>query len=77
MATFEELGLGEKVMSAVNQMGYTEATPVQEQAIPLVLEGNDVIAAADRHRQDRRLRASPARQAAATTRRATALRPSS
>ena len=46
MATFEELGLGEKVMSAVNQMGYTEATPVQEQAIPLVLEGNDVIAAA-------------------------------
>ena len=46
MATFEELGLGEKVMAAINQMGYTEATPVQEQAIPLVLAGNDVIAAA-------------------------------
>ena len=46
MATFAELGLGEKVMSAVNQMGYTEATPVQEQAIPLVLAGHDVIAAA-------------------------------
>jgi ATP-dependent RNA helicase RhlE len=46
MATFEELGLGAEVMAAVNQMGYTEATPVQEQAIPLVLAGHDVIAAA-------------------------------
>ncbi len=46
MASFEELGLGERVMSAVRQMGYTEPTPVQEQAIPLVLEGHDVLAAA-------------------------------
>jgi len=46
MATFDTLGLSEKTMAAVNQMGYTEATPVQEQAIPLVLEGHDVIAAA-------------------------------
>ena len=46
MATFEELGLSEKTLDAVRQMGYTEATPVQEQAIPLVLAGHDVIAAA-------------------------------
>ncbi|MEE8716903.1 MAG: DEAD/DEAH box helicase [Coriobacteriales bacterium] len=46
MATFDELGLSEKTLAAVKQMGYTEATPVQEQAIPLVLAGNDVIAAA-------------------------------
>ena len=46
MATFEDLGLGENVLAAVHQMGYTEATPVQEQAIPLVLAGHDVIAAA-------------------------------
>lgn len=42
MATFEDLGLGENVLAAVHQMGYTEATPVQEQAIPLVLAGHDL-----------------------------------
>ena len=46
MATFNELGLSEKTLAAVEAMGYTEATPVQEQAIPLVLAGHDVLAAA-------------------------------
>lgn len=44
--SFEELGLSEKTLAAVCDMGYTEPTPVQEQAIPLVLEGRDIVAAA-------------------------------
>ena len=44
--TFEELGLSSNVLEAVQDLGYTEPTPVQEQTIPLVLEGRDVIAAA-------------------------------
>ncbi len=46
MATFDELGLSGKALAAVNRMGFDKATPVQEQAIPLVLEGRDIIAAA-------------------------------
>ncbi len=46
MSTFAELGLSEKTLAAVEELGYTEPTPVQEQAIPLVLEGRDIIAAA-------------------------------
>lgn len=33
-------------MSAVNRMGYEKPTPVQEKAIPLVLKGRDIVAAA-------------------------------
>lgn len=43
---FEGLGLSQVVMAAVAEMGYQSPTPVQEQAIPLVLEGRDVMAAA-------------------------------
>ena len=43
---FTELGLSEKMLSAVKEMGYENPTPVQEQAIPLVLDGRDVAAAA-------------------------------
>ncbi len=46
MAEFNELGLSETTLGAVARLGYTEPTPVQEQAIPLVLEGRDLIAAA-------------------------------
>ena len=46
MTAFSELGLSEKTLAAVEDLGYTEPTPVQEQAIPLVLEGRDIIAAA-------------------------------
>ena len=41
-----ELGLSEKALDAVEALDYTSPTPVQEQAIPLVLEGRDLIAAA-------------------------------
>ena len=46
MATFNDLGLSEKALSAVRRIGYAEPTPVQEAAIPLVLKHRDVIAGA-------------------------------
>ena len=46
MTTFKDLGLSEKALAAVKRLGYDEPTPVQEQAIPLVLRGRDIIAAA-------------------------------
>lgn len=45
-STFQDLGLSETTLSAVARMGFTVPTPVQEQAIPLALEGRDVVAAA-------------------------------
>ena len=44
--TFEELGLNPAILSAITACGYTVPTPIQEQAIPLVLAGHDVIATA-------------------------------
>ena len=46
MASFDDLGLSPKALAAVASLGYEEPTPVQEHAIPLVLEGHDIIAAA-------------------------------
>ncbi len=40
--TFANLGLSEKVLSAVETSGYTIPTPIQEQAIPVVLDLKDV-----------------------------------
>ena len=45
-STSQDLGLSETTLAAVAQMGYNAPTPVQEQAIPLALEGRDVVAAA-------------------------------
>ncbi len=44
--TFTNLGLSANLLATVAREGYTEATPVQAQAIPLVLAGRDVLAAA-------------------------------
>ena len=44
--TFSELGLCPEILAALTRQGYTEPTPIQEQAIPAVLAGNDVMAAA-------------------------------
>ena len=44
--SFDQLGLAPELLRAVAQQGYTEPTPVQAEAIPLVLEGRDVLAAA-------------------------------
>ena len=44
--TFEELGLSAEILATVVREGYTEPTPVQSAAIPLILAGRDVVAAA-------------------------------
>ncbi len=44
--TFDTLGLSADLLRTVAEEGYTEPTPVQEKAIPLVLAGRDVLAAA-------------------------------
>jgi superfamily II DNA/RNA helicase len=43
---FAELGLSEPVLRAIAEMGYRHPTPIQEQAIPVVLMGRDVLGAA-------------------------------
>ena len=43
---FKDLGLSAELLRAVEKQGYDEATPIQEQAIPLVLQGKDVLAGA-------------------------------
>ncbi len=40
---FNELGLSEKVLNAVEAAGYDTPTPIQEQAIPYALQGRDVL----------------------------------
>ena len=44
--TFAELGLNEQLLKGVEALGFTNPTPVQEQAIPVVLQGRDVVASA-------------------------------
>ncbi len=44
--TFDTLGLRPELLRALVQEGYTVPTPVQAQAIPLVLQGRDVLAGA-------------------------------
>jgi ATP-dependent RNA helicase RhlE len=44
--TFDTLGLSADLVATVTEEGYTEPTPVQSAAIPLVLAGRDVLAAA-------------------------------
>lgn len=43
---FEEFKLNEHLMEALSYMGFDEATPIQEQAIPEILDGKDLIASA-------------------------------
>jgi ATP-dependent RNA helicase DeaD len=43
MTTFKELGLSEPIVEALPHLGYENPTPIQEQAIPALLEGRDVI----------------------------------
>jgi superfamily II DNA/RNA helicase len=43
---FSELKLQDSVLDALNAMNFNECTPIQEQAIPLILEGRDLIAVA-------------------------------
>src|SRR3546814_14208652 len=43
---FTDLGLSEPVLKAVAEAGYTTPTPIQAQAIPIVLMGRDVLGTA-------------------------------
>ena len=43
---FSELGIHDDLLDAISYMGFKEATPIQEQAIPVILDGNDLIACA-------------------------------
>ena len=42
-AGFDTLGLADPIVKAVLALGYEEATPIQRAAIPVLLEGRDII----------------------------------
>ncbi|QGM21301.1 DEAD/DEAH box helicase [Spiribacter sp. 2438] len=44
--TFDDFGLRAELLDAIRASGYTTATPIQQRAIPHVLEGQDLLAAA-------------------------------
>ena len=44
--SFESLGLSDTILRAVKKSGYTIPTPIQTKAIPVILNGNDMMAAA-------------------------------
>jgi len=44
--TFDELNLAPAILKAVQEQGYAQPTPIQAQAIPLVLAGHDLLAGA-------------------------------
>ncbi|PCJ67947.1 MAG: ATP-dependent RNA helicase RhlE [Bacteroidetes bacterium] len=44
--TFKELGLTEALLKAVEDKGYETPSPIQEKAIPIVLQGKDLLASA-------------------------------
>jgi ATP-dependent RNA helicase DeaD len=43
MPAFKELGLKPEIITALDELGYVDPTPIQEQAIPELLSGHDVI----------------------------------
>ncbi|HNN46036.1 MAG TPA: DEAD/DEAH box helicase, partial [Azospira sp.] len=43
---FDELGLAPEILRAVAEQGYTEPTPIQQKAIPLVMAGKDIMGGA-------------------------------
>ncbi|QOJ24284.1 MAG: DEAD/DEAH box helicase [Gammaproteobacteria bacterium] len=44
--SFEQLGLSTDLLRAISEQGYVNPTPIQEQAIPVILEGKDVMGGA-------------------------------
>ena len=41
--TYRESGIDERIIRAVEELGFEHMTPIQEQAIPVFLSGRDVI----------------------------------
>lgn len=46
MALYSELNLSEELLKAVERMGFTEMTEIQEKAIPVMMQGREIIAKA-------------------------------
>ena len=46
MKSFKTLGVCDELIQALQKQGIKEPTPIQEQSIPMVFKGNDVIAKA-------------------------------
>ena len=44
--SFDSLGLDAALLSAVKEKGYSQPTPIQKRAIPLILAGRDILASA-------------------------------
>ncbi len=44
--SFTNLGLSEPLLKAINEQGYDTPTPIQQKAIPVIIDGKDVLAAA-------------------------------
>lgn len=44
--TFKELGIIEPILKALDDQGYTQPTPIQEQSIPILLKGDDLLGCA-------------------------------
>ncbi|MFO7592447.1 MAG: DEAD/DEAH box helicase, partial [Pseudomonadota bacterium] len=44
--SFDTLGLSADILRAVSEKGYSEPTPIQRQAIPVVLKGGDLMGGA-------------------------------
>lgn len=44
--TFKELGVIEPILRALEDQGYTNPTPIQQQSIPILLEGKDLLGCA-------------------------------
>ncbi|MCK9336791.1 MAG: DEAD/DEAH box helicase [Arcobacteraceae bacterium] len=44
--TFEEFGFKSKIIEAINEAGFKEPSPVQKEAMPVVLQGRDIVAQA-------------------------------
>ncbi len=43
---FSDLGLGPELLNRIEEIGYTQPTPIQEKAIPMVLQGRDILGCA-------------------------------
>ena len=43
MTTFDQLGIKESILAGLKDMGFKEAFPIQEAAIPVLLSGRDVV----------------------------------
>ena len=44
--SFTTLGLSAELLRAIDEQGYTRPTPIQHKAIPVILQGRDVMAGA-------------------------------